>query len=372
VQREASRRLWGLSRRQTVVVLCAAVLVGIVGALVIGGSGSSGDGAPSRLGIRRIRTGSPASPHAVWVFGFQTLRLDPALRRAEELPVTGFGAVQGTDGRVYLYEAGSGRVGVLVAARNRLDTLAVLAPGTVETNPWAPVVAVDGHALWLVDAPGRVTRFDVPGRRAGPPIAVTVPGAGPSTVTGVVAAAGSVFAASRDAAGVAVARVDPSSSAVTVTGHFALDASATLDGFATDGTHVWVLAAGTLYDLDATTLGVDRTIQIPRQTPGSVKGAAVARGGVWLLADNGATLARVDAASGRVTAPLEILADTPAGFRIPASLVSDGTSVWAMVQRDDDPASHRVRVVGFDARTRTATRAADLPSSLFAGAAAVT
>src|SRR6476619_3695530 len=107
-------RLWGLTRRQTVIAFAIAIAIGIIVAVLTNRTDSTpapGDG------IAQVRRGHPGARHAVWVFGFETLRFDAQLRHAQHVPFTGFGSVQGADGHVYMYDAGTGRVGVIENAR---------------------------------------------------------------------------------------------------------------------------------------------------------------------------------------------------------------------------------------------------------------
>src|SRR3954463_8071789 len=104
-------RLWGLTRRQTVIAFAVAIAIGIIIAVLT--TRSDPDPSPTPGGIARVESNHPGARHAVWVFGFETLRFDAQLRHAQHLPFTGFGSVQGADGRVYMYDAGTGRVGVI-------------------------------------------------------------------------------------------------------------------------------------------------------------------------------------------------------------------------------------------------------------------
>jgi hypothetical protein len=377
-----ARRLWGLTRAQTVGALAAAVLVGLLIALLTSGGGGSGS-SPSGLRLDHLRPGTKGDPDAVWVFGFQTLRFDPSLRHAQQVRVTGFGSVQGADGRVYLYDAGTGRVGVLDSARNDLTTLGRLPGGTPQDDTFAPTIAPTAGSLWLVSAPGRLTRFDLSTRTADDPIAlVDHSGAtGDPVTTGVVATGGSVLAVTRDGGGLALARVDATTGAVVARGR--IDASAadapgaadgsgvaTIDGVAAEAGRLWIVASGSVFEVDATTLAVDRRTVIADRAQGGVAGAVVAAGSLYVLADNGRSLARFVPDPGRLDVVVRILPTRPSAFTTPASLVSDGTSVWAMVQRPAPAPRHAVRVAGYDARSGRPTAGVDLPGAMFAGAAA--
>ena len=294
-----SSRWWGLTRRQTVVVFGATIVIGVLVALVLGGSDTTSEPSADPGGPTRIRPGTPGRPDAVWAFGFETLRFDDRLRRPEQLVgVKGFGSVFGVHGRTFMYDAASGRIGVLRSTTNRLETLGTAPQGTAQDDLFAPTIAVDGYALWLVSAPGRLTRFGLGSKQTDAPFDVVDRGGHTPVATGVVARSGVVFTASQDGAGISVARVDAATRRVTASAHVDLAAASTLDGLAADGSNVWAVAAGAVHELDATDLTVVRTISVGPPSPGSVKGAVVAGGAVWTLAENGAALLRIDVRTG--------------------------------------------------------------------------
>ena len=181
-----------------------------------------------------------------------------------------------------------------------------------------------------------------------------------------------LFTATQDDTGITVARIDGATRRTTVTAHLDLASPFTLDGIAVDGTALWIVAAGTARELDATDLTARRTVAVGTGSPGAVQGAVAAGHAVWLLADNGATLARIDTRTATLSTAMKILPRRPSAFRIPAALVTDGRHVWAMVQRRDADDDHSVRIVGYDARRRAPTPAVDLPSELFFGGLAAT
>ena len=368
-----SSRWWGLTRRQTVIVFGATIVIGVLVALVLGASDTTSEPAANVGGPTRIRPGTPGRVDAVWAFGFETLRFDERLRRPEQLVgVKGFGSVFGVHGRTFMYDAASGRIGVLRSTTNRLATLGTAPQGTAQDDLFAPTIAIDGDALWLASAPGRLTRFGLGTKRADAPIALVDRGGHAPVATGVVARSGVVFAATQDGTGISVARVDAATRRVTASAHVDLASASTLDGLAADGSNVWIVTAGAVHALDAADLTPGRTISVGAASPDSVKGAVVAGGAVWTLAENGATLLRIDVRTGAVSTALKVLPQAPGTFRIPAALVTDGRHVWAMVQKRDASDDHSVRIVGYDATRRRPTPAVDLPSELFFGGLAAT
>ena len=165
-------------------------------------------------------------------------------------------------------------------------------------------------------------------------------------------------------------RIDPGTGLVVATARLGSDVASSVDGLATDGTHLWLVTSGAVLDIDGTSLAVTRRVDVAAQIPGTVRGAVTAGGAVWVLADDGAALVRVGPATPRTSVAVRIFSPAPRRFRTPASLVTDGTRVWAMVQRPGG--AHAVRVVGYDVDRDARVVGVDLPGALFAGAAAVT
>jgi hypothetical protein len=361
-------RWWGLNRRQTAIALVVAVVIGVVGALLISGGGGSDQSRPN-LQVNGIAAGTKGSPHAVWVFGFRTLRFDPDLGALQQVNVTAFGSVVGQDGRVDMYDIGTGGVGVLRSARNTVELLGTIHGGSNPPSLFTNALAATDGALWLAPNPGEVTRFDLASGRAGPPIALAT-GGNPPGSTSLVAAKRVVVSASDDDTGITLHRIDPATSAVAAVGRIELPSPA-LAGLATDGTHVWVVANDTIYDLDAATLSVIRTVTVgPRDR--AVRGAVVADGALWMLARNGGALARLAPDASSVTIPVRLLPAVPKQFRTPASLVTDGTRIYAMVQTSNRDGNHQVRLVEHRIDGAAQPTGVEIPSSVFAGAAVAT
>ncbi len=350
-------RLWGLSRRQTIVALGVAGLIGVVLAFALP---RGGDSSPGR---------HPS--HSLWAFGFATVRINPETLRPAPHPLPqGFGSVLSTPGAVYLFEPVDGRVGLLDAARNTLRVIGRIPPGGQAAGTVDPLIAKSSGDLWLVSTPGTLTRFDLGRRRAGGSLRLGAAGrSARPTTTRVVTSGDSVVAVSEVAGGYAVDRIDPSGRTVakasTIEGH------GPITGLAADGRSVWIATADVAVQVDAQTLRVTGEIGIPVMPAPAARGLVVTRGGLWTLGGNGSTLVRVDLVTRHTDVALHLLAAEPSSFREPASLVADAGHVWAMVQRTDDPQDHSVRVAGVTVTGR-ATKAADLPTELFIGAIAVT
>lgn len=368
-------RFWGLSRTQTLLMLAGVVLVSVVVALVLGPAGGDDDderGADAAA-VERIRPGTAGPADGVWAFGFETLRFDDRLAHPRQLAQRAFGTVLGTDGAVYLYDAGTGRIAVLDARRNRVRPIATIAPADGQVAPWAPTVALEGTVLWLVPSPGTVVGVDTVTGRITHEADLAAPA---STATAVAAADGTVVTATRDRDAIAFHRIDPTSGAVTPGPALALpDAEATLDGLATDGTRAWVLAGQEVHTVDLSagpTTTPPPPVPVPGQAPGDVRGLVEAAGALWTLGDGGAGLLRVDPATGSVQRAVRLLDTDPPAVRLPAALVTDGRHVYAMVQAGADPEDHTARIVGYDARQGRAMGGVDVPSRVLAGAIATT
>lgn len=359
-----SRRWWGLDARQTAVLFAAALVIGILIAVALGRTG--GDGGPDRSttgpapAVARVRPGERGAAGAVWVFGFETLRFDPGLRRTGQVALQGYGDVLGVPGSVLLFDAGTGRLGRLDARHNELATLATLAPGSNADTPFVPTLAASATGLWVAPDPGRVVRVDPVSGAVGP----GVPVAGDTaTATGLAGDGTRVYAASATPDGLEVVRVGDDG-AVAVSG---IVPGATLDGVAVDATAVWIRAGSRLLALDPDTLAVTRTREVPSR--GGIAGLVVADGSVWMLDDGGASLLRFDPARDRFRRVARLLDRHPAAVELPAALVTDGRRVAAMVQRSggDDLTA---RVVVHEPR-RGRTHGVDVPGRIAPGALAL-
>jgi streptogramin lyase len=353
-------RYWGLSKRATVVVFAVVVVLGVGIAALTQSGGSS----------------SPRSPrHALWAFGFVTLRFDPLHPGPpKRLEQQGYGSVLGVPGRVYFYEQLSGRVGRLDPETNRVEDLGQVPSGEAPADDALPALAARAGDLWLVNRPGVLYRFD-PAKgdgtgevhlRAGDTAAAT--DAEPGT-TAVVTAAGAVIAVDSTATTVTVARVDPGTAKVarqaplTVTG----GTPPKIRGVAASGATVWVVTDQEAIGLDATTLAVQHRFPVAAGLS-PLRGAAVARGGLFSIAADGSALVRIDLGSGGIRTVVQLLPAAPAQFRLPSALAAGDGTVWAMVQRSRDVNDHAVRIAGWNARTGKPTVAVELPSSASIGA----
>ncbi len=350
-------RYWGLSKRATAILFAVVIALGVGIAALTQSDGSS---APR------------SSPHALWAFGFVTLRFDPhqpaAPKRLEE---QGFGSVLGVPGRVYLYEQLSGRVGQLDPETNRVDDLGQVPAGEAPADDALPALAARGGDLWLVNRPGVLYRFDRAKGDGTGEVQLRAGSASPDAAgtTAVVPVAGGIVAVDSTTTGTTVSRVDAGTAKVarqvpltTATGPVVK-----VRGVATAGSTVWVVTDDETIGLDATTLAVRRTFPVAAGLS-PLRGAEVAGGGLFSIAANGSALVRTDLASGATRTVVQLLPTAPAQFRLPAALAAGDGTVWAMVQRGADANAHDVRIAGWNVRTGRPTTAIELPSSAYIGA----
>jgi hypothetical protein len=350
-------RFWGLSRRQTIVTLSLAALVGVLLVFVLPRADDSGS--------------DRASPHALWAFGFSTVRVDPKTMRPSSRPLPrGFGSVLSTPGKVYLFEPADGRIGMLDASRNTLKVIARLAPGVGPPAGVDPLIAHSGRRLWLVTNPGTIVRFELKSHRATTIDLGVASQASPPTTTRVITSGDAVIAVSETPSGYALSRLDAGRQTEPRTQ--VLRGEGTIVGLTADARSVWILTRTAALRVDSNTLQIASRVAIPPTTQGVPRGAAIAHGGLWTLGENGSQLLRIDAASRQTTTALQLLALAPPALRAPASVLAGDGNIWAMVQRTVDPSDHSVRVGAVNAKTGKPTKAVDFPTELFIGAIAVT
>src|SRR5919106_5898001 len=104
----------------TVWIFLACAALGTAIGLVVRWVRDNGGGGPQPINVRPAHSG-PQSPAALWLFGATTVRLDPTtLSDARDAGFRGFGSVLGGEAVVYMFDPGTGRVGVVDATRNRI------------------------------------------------------------------------------------------------------------------------------------------------------------------------------------------------------------------------------------------------------------
>lgn len=309
------------------------------------------------------------SPHALWLFGFDTLRLDPANpTRVEHLGFAAFGDVAGEPGRVLLYDAGTGRFGVLDASTNRIVDQTSIGSHDVDRDA-RPLVAPAGDDAWLVTAPGVVTRHRLTPSGADHAVPLPVPAGARAGATRVATSPGasSVWAVVdvTDAAGAreAVAyELDPSGGAVRATR--ALGALDVVTLVAQDDRLV-VVARDRVVTVPSSPMGAITTS--PLSSVAVHDGVAVGDD-VWLL-DEQARLVRFSPGNGRLAPPVPLPSSVrPVG--VGARVVSSGAVVWALLPGPPGQPFHAI-LASFDTRTNRSSVAIGLPDQVAIGALAV-
>jgi hypothetical protein len=342
-------RSWWSNPRNRRIALVTAALLAVVWtvAALVATRGSS----PSRrkVGTLTVRhAGSTGSPEALWLFGFDTLRLDPARpSTVEQLGTQAFGDVAGTIGGVLLYEPGTGRFGYLDATRNRIvDEVAL--PGDPARQPIGGTVGGTPRAAWLVTGPGTLLRHST---SAGPDVPVEVaprPAPGAAVATRLATDAGGAWAVTTtrtaDGAVAVVARVTGDPPVVTRTSTVTLSTADVVEVLAAPR-GLWLVTRRDAVELDATTLQETRREALA----GTDVLAAALTDTTLSYVDAAGELGRIDLATGRD------LGRVPrfdlAGGQPFVHLASNDGSLWVLVGTNTNGA-FRSELVRFDARAR--------------------
>ncbi len=302
-------RAWWADARNRRIALISALLIAAVWAVAYfttrdGGGGDGGSTPPTET-LEARKAPRHDRPDAVWLFGFDTLRLVPSdPDRISILGFPAFGQVTGGPGEVLLYEPSSGRFGRLDATTNRIVDHATI-PSRVRAGGNGvpePAVAATPSSAWLVTGPATLTRHAIPTGTA-PDRTVALAHVGARGDTRVLAAAGGVVAVSVDPTNETVTavlhRVDPDSGAVVATGEAGLPAGGLVD-VAAGADRVWLVGHTRLVPVDARSLEASPPLTLPA---GMVAVRMIDRGEqVWVLARDG-RVARLDASDGRLLGP---------------------------------------------------------------------
>jgi hypothetical protein len=367
-----------------ILLACAAVGTGI--GLVVRAVRDGGDGGPRAITVRPARRG-PQSPAALWLFGARTVRLDPTtLSDARDAGFRGFGSVLGGEGVVYLFDAGTGRFGVVDATRNRIvGETTVPVRGGVDVDVM-PVLAAQRDAVWLVTGPGRITRYElatgstsdvelptdvVPEDAAGGPPAPR----GPTRVVADDESAWAVYdlGVTGNPPLTAVVRLAPDG---TITARAALPAVGPggdrlePQAIALAEGAIWIAGRTAVIELDARTLATRQSFPVQSQSPVELYDAAVAAGSLWSYDALSGDLLRVGAEDGQVRQRVALVAGPPPRLPAPAQIVGGGGVLWVRV-RIGGATTLEQRVTRIDARSGEITGRFDAPPELEVGAIAV-
>src|SRR5689334_549918 len=103
------QRWWSKPRNRRIALVTGVLLVIVWTVALIAIARDTGSSRRKTGNLTLRRAGPSDSPAALWLFGFDTLRLDPDKpSTVEQLGLPAFGDVGGTTGGVLLYDTGSG------------------------------------------------------------------------------------------------------------------------------------------------------------------------------------------------------------------------------------------------------------------------
>jgi hypothetical protein len=367
-----------------ILLACAAIGTGI--GLVVRAVRDGGDGGPKAIKVRPARRG-PQSPAALWLFGATTVRLDPTtLSDPRDAGFRGFGSVLGSEAVVYMFDAGTGRFGVVDATRDRIvgETTVPVRKG-VDVDV-APVLAAQRDIVWLVTGPGRLTRYEVANGSTSevelPTDVVSEAAAGgppaPTGPTRVVADEEAIWAVydlgvtgSRPLT--AVVRLAPDG---TITARAALPLAGPggdrlePQAIALGEGAIWIVGRTAVIGLDARTLAARPSFAVQSQSPVEVHDAAVAAGALWSYDALSGDLLRIGVEDGQVRQRVALVSDPRPRLPAPAQIVGGGDVLWVRV-RIGGATTLEQRVTRVDARSGDISGRFDAPPELEVGAIAV-
>lgn len=341
-------RLWGLDRRQTILALVGAALVGaLVVALVNLGNSDGG--------------GDPVARDEVWVFGSKTIAAPPSLAGTRPVAGTGFGSVVGAPGRVWMYEPGSRELGSYVTATSRIERLVRAPGGSNHASTALPLIAPLHGSLWLAPSPGVLARYDLDTRRVTKRV-TTVTGVEPDATNAVVTGDGFVVNAVATDDGLAIHVLDPATGKTVRS--TAINGFGALRGLVADRHDTWVLGDGRV--MRFTTLSLRPTIDSELEPgDGALGGAVVVRHELYLLRGVDQLLRVRSNGSWGPVSQLRGAGRWPPALN--ASLTAGDDKVFALVPVGVTADDHSTRLLGYDAALSRATRALEFSSEFFAG-----
>jgi hypothetical protein len=313
------------------------------------------------------RHSTRGSAHALWLFGFQTIRIDPQnLSSRQTFSFTGFGQVIGAAGDVYMYDGPGERLGMIDGRTNRVVEL-----GHVPTNfpraipEPAPSIAVAPGRLWLVTGPGRVRSYDIGSHVLSTEIVLpaTAPGA-----TRIVVAAGVPIAFYRDGDATVAARLDGTRVVSRrVVGGIA---PSTIVNASADGATAWVIGVNQARAFDATTLAPRENVDLAGVVTGGVGTGIAAGSALWVVEQAGPDLDRIDPRTGQVTARVEYL-PIPRGYRPPTQLVASAADLWMFAPTSAQSDHHEGEVIQVGLADARKKATIITPDALFVGGIAL-
>jgi hypothetical protein len=355
-------------RIRWLVVIPLGIVIGVAATLAVwsftGDDDGSGAGrrTPQSLG-RKLEAGARVDASALWLFGFDTVRVDPvALDHARGLgsPVFGQSAARGD--AVFFYDPIAGKVGRLDAATSRLSVAQPVAP-------WTPPgaqgdIAATTDAAWLVTGTDRVTSMDVTSLDVREQFTLDVPGA---TQTWISAAGSRAVAATANAAGVTLTALGE---AAATPKRVTIDPGiGPAQGVARGDGVTWIVQTTGATAVEDS--GDTVAIALPSDA-GLIRAAVTNGRELWLLAEDGAAAYRLRPEDTDPVTRVAVLAARPPAFRAPVALANSDGAIYVLVPTRTEPDRHDAVVVRIDPANAEVTKSLTLPSNLFVGGIAAT
>ncbi|MGQ0826724.1 MAG: hypothetical protein ACT4OX_17155 [Actinomycetota bacterium] len=301
---------------------------------------------------------------AVWLFGFDTVRVDPeGVRETRRLDEPGVGSVVGAEGAMYMYDASSGRVGMLDATTNTLRERAALAGWPAGERDG--LIAVSRTRLWLVTGPGELSRLD----RASLDVMGTTDADAAATGTWIAAADSSVFAAIETGGALDIARLDENGAIVARTPVTDLEPLGPLQAIEASRELVWIVGERGARALAARDLTARGDANLSPEA-GPIRASVAVGGDLWVIAQNGGVAYRI-ALDGDAR-QLALLPAPPSTFRGQVDLAASDDAVFALVPTGTAPDDRSAAVHRINPDTMALIESLRTPSALFVGAIALT
>lgn len=307
------------------------------------------------------RSGSSA---AVWLFGFDTVKVDPSgVEETQRIDEPAFGSVAGGDGAVFMYDAGTGRVG-------KLDTRTGVSTSRVLLEPWEPAapdatIVATPDAVWVASGPGRATRLE-PGSLNDVGMVTVADDADDSWLT--TAGAG-VIVASRRGDAVELVRLDPAGEVQARSSASTDSPTGTVVGIEATRDRVWVVRERGVEAFGIDDLRPRQGVALPG-TAGIIRATTATGDALWLVAENGAAAYRISG-DGTTAARVSVLAEPPETFRGQSDIVSGLGSIWVLAPAGAATDDRSAVVSRIDPESLRVTASLDVPSSLFVGRIAI-
>jgi hypothetical protein len=355
--------------RRLVLLVGVGVGLGAVVAGVLVALGGSDDD-PATVDAPLLTAGEGASPDAVWLFGLDTVRVDPDdLGDVGRLGTAAFGTPFGAGGVVRLVSGSSGRVGHIDAATNTLTTDDSVA---VDVADGQTSGAVAGGRAFATTGPATVAVVDAIGVDDTPSVDLGIAGAERTWLGG----AGDVLVACTTAAGRAfLATFDPATLLPVASTEIPLPDPPVAVVVGT--TRSWIVTAAAVVPLELPRLQGDEIpvgdeVAVGDAVAGAagILGAAAVGDDLWLLGGDGTTLWRFGDGAPDTWTSVTLVDAPAAGGPTPAGLVAARGALFALVQISPDPERRDVRLVRVDPATTRATHSLDLPTELLVAAIA--